>query len=286
MIRIANLTKLYPNGTRALSEISTELGIGVTGLLGPNGAGKTTLMRMITGLLLPTSGTIQIDGQNVTAEKVSSVRQSMGYLPQELGLHTTLTIEQELDYFALLKNMRSLADRRKEIDRLLDLVSLQDIRKQRVGTLSGGQKRRVGIAIALLNSPRLIIVDEPTAGLDPAERVRFRNILSHLGEKHQIILSTHIVEDVAQVCQEIVIIRAGEICFQGYIQGLIEQAKGFIWMTSDPDALKSIEPARIISSQQSETEVKIRYLGQPIADSMTVSPTLEDAYLFRLSNAG
>ena len=144
----------------------------------------------------------------------------------------------------------------------------------------------MGIAIALLNSPRLIIVDEPTAGLDPAERVRFRNILSHLGEKHQIILSTHIVEDVAQVCQEIVIIRAGEICFQGYIQGLIEQAKGFIWMTSDPDALKSIEPARIISSQQSETEVKIRYLGQPIADSMTVSPTLEDAYLFRLSNAG
>lgn len=285
MITIQNLVKIYPGGCRAINDISLKFEAGVYGLLGPNGAGKTTLIRLLAGLLHPTSGKIEIDSLNLDSpEGQEHTRRILGYLPQELGLHGILTIEQELDYFALMKGIRSEAARRKETDRLLEQVGLVEQRRLRIKELSGGQKRRLGIALSLIGQPRLLIVDEPTAGLDPAERVRFRNLLSELGSEGRVVLlSTHIVDDVAQTSRELVVIQSGEVLFRGNVSTLTNYAQRQVWVTTDAIEMAGINPMRVVTSSQKDEGMETRFLGQPTPLAQPARPTLEDAYLLLIN---
>jgi ABC-2 type transport system ATP-binding protein len=207
MIQIESVTKVYPNGHRALNNLNLQISKGMFGLLGPNGAGKTTLMRILATLLRPTKGRIIVFGNNLAMSGGrDKTRDLLGYLPQDTGLHPELTVEQELDYIAILKRVADGNERARQIADTLEKVGLLQSRRELVRTLSGGMKRRLGIALALLGNPHLIIVDEPTAGLDPAERVRFRNLLYELAGDRVVILSTHIVEDVSQICSDLVVL--------------------------------------------------------------------------------
>jgi ABC-type multidrug transport system ATPase subunit len=286
MITIQNLNKIYPGGCHAINDISFTFDAGVYGLLGPNGAGKTTLIRLLVGLLRPTSGKIEIDGLNLaTPEGQEHARRVLGYLPQELGLHGILTVEQELDYFALLKGIRSEVARRKEVANLLEQVGLVEQHRLRIKDLSGGQKRRLGIAVSLIGQPHLLIVDEPTAGLDPAERVRFRNLLSELGaEGRVVILSTHIVDDIAQTCRELVVIQSGSILFQGSVSTLTKYAQRQVWVTTNAYEIAGLDPSQLVSSCQKEDGTETRFLGQSTPLARSVQPTLEDAYLLLIND--
>src|SRR5688572_20083064 len=197
---LRGLSKSYPNGTQALKDVSLEVPQGMYGLLGPNGAGKSTLMRIIATLQDPDTGSIQLGDIDVLRQK-DAVRETLGYLPQSFGFHPRVSAERLLEHFAVLKGLVEAGPRRDVIESLLRRTNLWDVRKQRVGTFSGGMRQRLGVAIALLGNPKLIIVDEPTAGLDPAERVRFLNLLGEIGEDSVVVLSTHIVEDVEELCR-------------------------------------------------------------------------------------
>ncbi len=211
MLNINELTKTYSSRIQALKGIRLEVPAGMFGLLGPNGAGKTTLMKIVATLLEPDSGTVEMNGVDLIARK-DLARQMLGYLPQEFGLYPSLTAQQTLDYFAKLKGVGNAKQRAGLVEALLERVNLSSARKQRVGGFSGGMRQRLGIAQALIGEPKLIIVDEPTAGLDPEERVRFHNLLSETaGEDTVVILSTHIVSDVSNLCSQMAIIRHGEI---------------------------------------------------------------------------
>src|SRR5438094_4765386 len=214
LLRIENLSKTYPNGTRALDDVSLVIAPGMFGLLGTNGAGKSTLMRTVATLQEPDAGTVRLGEIDVLRDK-EAVRRTLGYLPQEFGLYPKVTAEELLDHFAVLKGITNGAERRQIVAALLEQTNLQAARAQRLGSFSGGMRQRFGIAVALLGNPGLIIVDEPTAGLDPAERVRFLNLLSELGENSVVILSTHIVDDVSELCSRMAIIDRGEIRLEG-----------------------------------------------------------------------
>src|SRR5438094_5918322 len=214
LLRIENLSKTYANGTRALNNVSLDIEPGMFGLLGPNGAGKSTLMRIIATLQEPDVGRVQLGDIDVLRDK-EAVRRTLGYLPQEFGLYPKVTAEELLDHFAVLKGITRGAERRQIVAALLEQTNLSSARGQRLGSFSGGMRQRFGIAVALLGNPGLIIVDEPTAGLDPAERVRFLNLLSELGENSVVILSTHIVDDVSELCSRMAIIDRGEIRLEG-----------------------------------------------------------------------
>jgi ABC-2 type transport system ATP-binding protein len=211
---IDNLSKTYSNGTRALHNVSLTIGSGMFGLLGPNGAGKSTLMRIIATLQHADSGTVKLDGLDVLKNK-EDIRQYLGYLPQEFGVYPSISAHSLLDYMAALKGIINKKQRKELVDALLQRVNLYEQRKKRVSSFSGGMRQRFGIAQALIGSPKLIIVDEPTAGLDPQERNRFYNLLSEIGETVIVILSTHIVEDVKELCRDMAIINKGEVCFKG-----------------------------------------------------------------------
>ncbi|HLZ89990.1 MAG TPA: ABC transporter ATP-binding protein, partial [Puia sp.] len=213
-LTIRNLSKTYPNGVRALHDVSLTLDNGMFGLLGPNGAGKSSLMRTIATLQEADSGSITLDDLDVLQNK-TRVRQLLGYLPQEFGVYPRISAEQMLDHVARLKGVDRAGERKDLVDGLLNKVNLYKDKKKRLGTYSGGMKQRWGIAQALIGNPKLIIVDEPTAGLDPAERNRFYNLLSHLGEQTIVILSTHIVEDVSTLCSRFAIICLGEVLYSG-----------------------------------------------------------------------
>src|SRR5436309_7481410 len=211
MFAIRDLKKTYPSGIQALKGISLEIGPGMFGLLGPNGAGKTTLMKIVATLLEPDSGTVEMNGVDLIARK-DQARRMLGYLPQEFGLYPTLTAEQMLDYFAKLKGVTNKKERRALIDVLLERVNLSSARRQRLGGFSGGMRQRLGIAQALIGEPELIIVDEPTAGLDPEERARFHNLLSETsGENAVVVLSTHICDEVSSICSPLAVIRQSSI---------------------------------------------------------------------------
>jgi len=234
-IAIQNLTKVYRGKVRALNGIDLRVQNGMFGLLGPNGAGKTTLMRILAGILLPTSGHLMAGGHDMASERGrTAVKRILGYLPQELGLYPDLSAREFLDYIALLKGLDERQARARRVAELLETVSLADVASRKLKTFSGGMKRRVGIAQALLNDPQLLIVDEPTAGLDPEERIRFRNLLAELGGNRIVVLSTHIVEDVAQTCQELAVMRAGQIIFRGGIAELVGAAQGKVWTVTTP----------------------------------------------------
>ncbi|HKP72754.1 MAG TPA: ABC transporter ATP-binding protein [Pyrinomonadaceae bacterium] len=283
MLAVKELKKTYPGGVQALKGITLEVPAGMFGLLGPNGAGKTTLMKIAATLLEPDSGAVEIDGVDVLTDK-QGARRMLGYLPQEFGLYPTLTAEQTLNYLAKLKGVADDKERRMLIDALLERVNLASARGQRVGGFSGGMRQRLGIAQALIGQPRMIIVDEPTAGLDPEERVRFHNLLSEIaGDNTVVILSTHIVSDVSNLCGRMAIIRRGEIIAACTPREAIGQITGAVWEAAVPReriaALKS--RLKIISSQVFEGLVRVRVYSKdapPGGEFKPAAPSLEDYY--------
>jgi ABC-2 type transport system ATP-binding protein len=289
MLKIRELTKTYGNSIQALKGISVDVSPGVFGLLGPNGAGKTTLMKILATLLEPDAGTVEMNGFDLISRK-DKTREILGYLPQDFGLYPTLTAEQMLDYFAKLKGVTDKKQRRALIDALLDRVNLSSARKQRLGGFSGGMRQRLGIAQALIGQPQLIIVDEPTAGLDPEERNRFHNLLAETaGEEAVVILSTHIVADVSSLCSQMAVIRQGAIVASTTPQEAIDQIKDSVWEATVPReqvaAFKS--RYRVISSQMIGGQARLRVIAKgvrPSEEFTPATPVLED-YYFDLVNA-
>jgi len=285
---ITSLCKTYSNGTRALFNINLTIHEGMFGLLGPNGAGKSTLMRILATLQEPDIGTVHLDELDVLNER-TEVRKILGYLPQEFGLYPRITALEMLDHLAVLKGITGRGNRREVVETLLDKTNLWVHRKKRLGTFSGGMKQRFGIAQALLANPRLIIVDEPTAGLDPAERNRFLNLLAELGENTIVILSTHIVEDVAQLCTNMAIIQDGELLFTGNPQHAMATLKGRIWSKfiyrSELQQYRNV--GNVVSEKLSGGRLEIHVLSDEPPDSsfLPVPVTLEDVYFARLLEA-
>ena len=287
-LSINNLSKTYANGVRALHNVSLQIPAGMFGLLGPNGAGKSTLMRTIGTLQQPDSGSIRLGDIDVLTQP-DAVRKLLGYLPQEFGFYPNLSAERVLDHFAELKGVANGDERRNLVHALLQQTNLWDARRKAVGGFSGGMKQRLGIAIALAGRPRLIIVDEPTAGLDPNERHRFLNLLSEIGDDVIVILSTHIVEDVRELCRRMAIINHGEVILQGDPGQLLEDVRGHIWR-------KKIRKAELASLQATMNVISVRlvagdpvvhvYADTPPGEGFTpVEPMLEDLYLHHVGNA-
>src|SRR5256714_5800321 len=284
MLAIRELQKTYSSGVHALKGVTLNIGPGMFGLLGPNGAGKTTLMKIIATLLEPDSGTVEMNGVDLIARK-DQARRLLGYLPQEFGLYPTLTAEQMLDYFAKLKGVMDKKQRRALIDSLLERVNLSSARRQRLGGFSGGMRQRLGIAQALIGEPELIIVDEPTAGLDPEERVRFHNLLADTaGETAVVILSTHIVSDVANLCSNMAVIRDGSIIATSTPRQALDELKESIWEATVPRerAAALTSHCRVVSKQSANGQARLRVISKaerPGEEFTAAIPTLEDYYL-------
>jgi ABC-2 type transport system ATP-binding protein len=280
-LSISGLSKTYPNGTRALNAISLDVPPGMFGLLGRNGAGKSTLMRILATLQEPDEGTIHLGELDVIRQK-ERVRETLGYLPQSFGFHPRVRAERLLDHFAVLKGLVDAASRREVVEALLRRTNLWDVRNQRVGTFSGGMRQRLGVAIALLGNPKLIIVDEPTAGLDPEERVRFLNLLSEIGEASAVILSTHIVEDVEELCSNLAIIDRGEILLAGAPARVIAEVRGRIWRRSvTREELPALEQEHSVISTKLLAGQMIAHVyaeESPGAGFEPVEPDLKDVY--------
>jgi ABC-type multidrug transport system ATPase subunit len=283
-IQVHQLTKVYRGGVRALAGLDLDIGTGMFGLLGPNGAGKTTLMRILAGILHPSSGTVRIGGEDCTTERGrTAVKRVLGYLPQDLGMYPDLSAREFLDYIAILKGMDDRPARHKRVEELLALASLVDVSARKLKTFSGGMKRRVGIAQALLNDPRLLIVDEPTAGLDPEERIRFRNLLAELsGGDRTVLLSTHIVEDIAQTTQRLAVLDAGQVIFRGEIGELVAMAAGNVWQLTLPAGDKPGGTLAVISTLHLGASVQYRVVSdaRPGGEAVPLAPSLEDAYVW------
>jgi ABC-2 type transport system ATP-binding protein len=242
MLELTDVVHVYPNGTRALDGVTISIPKGMFGLLGPNGAGKSSLMRTVATLQAPTSGRIRFDDIDVLAEP-ERLRETLGYLPQDFGVYPRVSAYEMLEHMAVLKGVTSPADRRATVETLLNQTNLWSVRKKAIAGFSGGMRQRFGIAQALIGNPRLIIVDEPTAGLDPEERNRFLNLLVEIGENVVVILSTHIVEDVADLCPRMAVLAAGQIKLQGAPGELIERTRGHVWVKTvarpELDAIKA-----------------------------------------------
>ena len=280
-LRIRDVSKTYPNGVQALKQVSLTIPCGMYGLLGPNGAGKSTLMRILATLQEADGGSIRLGDTDVLNQK-DEVRKTLGYLPQEFGVYPKVSAEQLLDHFALLKGIASKGGRKEVVEALLRQTNLWDVRKQKLGGYSGGMKQRFGVAVALLGNPRLMIVDEPTAGLDPAERVRFLNLLSELGENSVVLLSTHIVEDVSELCTRMAIIDHGEILLEGEPPRAIAELRGRIWRrTVTREELPGIESELPVISTKlmaGRTIVHVYAESSPGAGFEAVEPDLKDVY--------
>lgn len=285
-LQISNLTKTYSNGVKALDNLNLEIGTGMFGLLGPNGAGKSSLMRTIATLQKPDSGSISFDEINVLEDQ-NALRKVLGYLPQEFGVYPNMSAERLLDYFAQLKGISSSADRKAIVKEVLEVTNLWDVRKKSVSGYSGGMKQRFGIAQLLLNNPKLIIVDEPTAGLDPAERHRFLNVLREIGTNHTVIFSTHIVDDVKELCNDLAILNGGKILYRGTPTEATKELEGKIWMRIvERDELERFEKEfNIISSNYNQDNtLNIRVFSETKPDETFVpaTPHLEDVYFVTL----
>jgi ABC-2 type transport system ATP-binding protein len=278
---IRDLSKTYPNGTRALKNVSLDVPRGMFGLLGPNGAGKSTLMRIIATLQEPDEGSIRLGSVDVLREK-AEVRKTLGYLPQSFGFHPRVRAQRLLEHFAVLKGIEDPASRSEVVESLLRQTNLWEVRRQRLGAFSGGMRQRFGVAVALLGNPKLIIVDEPTAGLDPAERVRFLNLLSEIGEDSVVVLSTHIVEDVEELCSRMAIIDRGEILLEAEPPRAIDELRGRIWRrTVDRSELPALESELPVISTKllaGRTIVHVHTETAPGAEFEPVEPHLEDVY--------
>jgi ABC-2 type transport system ATP-binding protein len=280
-LQIRNVSKTYPNGIRALKNVTLTIPPGMYGLLGPNGAGKSTLMRTIATLQDPDEGSIRLGDLDVLRQK-DEVRKTLGYLPQEFGVYPNVTAQRLLEHFAVLEGITDKRSRRETVDALLHQTNLWHARKQKLGGYSGGMRQRFGIAVALLANPKLVIVDEPTAGLDPAERVRFLNLLGDLGEDSIVILSTHIVEDVAELCRRMAIIDDGEIVLEAEPLCAIEDLRGRIWRRMvQKSELPSLETEHAVIATKllaGRTFVHIYHEGSPGPEFEPVEPDLKDVY--------
>lgn len=287
-ISIEGLRKVYGGRVEALKGVDLEIPTGMFGLLGPNGAGKTTLMRILAGILRPTAGSVSVGGNDVSTEAGRlAIKRTLGYLPQELGLYPDLSAHEFLDYIGILKGLENKRARRQRIEELLDVVGLNDVSERKLKGFSGGMKRRVGIAQALLNDPQLLIVDEPTAGLDPEERIRFRNLLSDLAGDRTILLSTHIVEDVAQTSRNLAVMHKGRGIYQGTAADLIQTAQGKVW-TVETEGGKPDGDLTVVSTLHLGNSVQYRVVGEPSAHpgATPASPSLEDGYMWLMRTQG
>ncbi|HEY8472321.1 MAG TPA: ABC transporter ATP-binding protein [Natronosporangium sp.] len=279
-IEISGLTKTFRGGVAALADLDLVIPTGMFGLLGANGAGKTTLMRILAGIMRPTRGRVTVGGHDLgTAAGRTAVQQTLGYLPQDLGVYPDLTARQFLDYVALLKGIDDRAARRRRVAELLEVVALTSDADRRLRGFSGGMRQRVGIAQALLADPQLLIVDEPTAGLDPEERIRFRTLLSRLvSTERTVLLSTHIVDDIAQTCRELAVLAKGRLIFRGTVDQLTRQAEGRVWSvtTAGPPP-----PGTVVSALPHSGGMRYRLVApaRPSPAASPVEPSLEDGYL-------
>lgn len=286
-VTLNELTKRFGNKI-ALNGVSLKWEEGVQGLLGPNGAGKTTLMRLLSTILAPTSGSVEIDG--VPLNEKHKIRELIGYLPQEFSFYPGMTVVDALDYLALLSGVTAAVDRKKKINELLEAVNLANHRKTKVRALSGGMKRRLGIAQAMIHEPKLLIVDEPTAGLDPEERIRFRQLLARFSENRVVLLSTHVVEDIESSCREVTVLIEGSVPFQGSIAQLAEQARGKVW-TAEVDIADwhtANQSFKVVSAVAKGSRMSVRLLAEsrPLDEAEEAAPTMEDGYLCLVQGRG
>jgi ABC-2 type transport system ATP-binding protein len=286
-LQIRGLSKTYPNGVRALKDLSLTVGNNMFGLLGPNGAGKSSLMRTIATLQDPDAGSIDLDGLNVLTQK-NEVRKILGSLPQEFGVYPKMSAADMLNHLAILKGVMAKGERQEMVDALLHQTNLWESRKKALSTYSGGMKQRFGIAQALLANPRLIIVDEPTAGLDPAERNRFLNLLSSIGRDVTVILSTHIVDDVRELCSRMAIIASGEVLLEGSPNEALLALEGQMWsrVVATDEELRTLEgQLQIVSTHLvgGLHEIRVFAPSSPGADFRPVASGLEDVYFLNLS---
>ncbi len=288
MLSISNLSKTYSNGVNALCGVNLDFGPGLFGLLGPNGAGKSTLMRTIATLQKPDAGRIEFDGVDVVDEP-SSIRSRLGYLPQEFGVYPKIPAADLLDHLAVLKGVGDRSARSEQVDSLLSLTNLWHVRKTPVSTFSGGMKQRFGIAQALLGNPGIVIVDEPTAGLDPEERNRFLNLLSEIGENVVVILSTHIVEDVRDLCPRMAVLAEGRILLEGAPGDLISDLEGRVWRkTVAKEMLEALRAEMTVISTHLRSGVTVIHVladSPPAPGFEPVAPDLEDVYFSTLSRS-
>lgn len=283
-IEIQRLNHIYPNGNHALKDIDLAFGTGMFGLLGPNGAGKSSLMRILVTLMKPSSGVVLMDGKDIQKHR-RELRSLLGYLPQDFRFFTSLKTWEFLDYSGSLAGLRSKRERIAEVDRLLDQVGLLEVRDRQANRLSGGMKRRLGIAQALIGNPKIIVVDEPTTGLDPDERIRFRNLLSQLSQNEvTIILSTHIVGDISSTCQGMALLNKGELVFSGPPESLVKQAEGHVFkLTLDPYDYNIVkEKYNIISTIPVEEGWEVQIVSDDIPEfaPVIIEPDIEHAYVY------
>jgi len=288
-ITISGLSKTYPNGVKALNNVSLTIGNNMFGLLGPNGAGKSTLMRTVATLQEPDSGTVHVDGLDVLKQK-NEVRKVLGYLPQEFGVYPKMSAADMLQHLAVMKGITNSGERKEMVEALLQQTNLWEVRKKALSTFSGGMKQRFGIAQALLGNPRLIIVDEPTAGLDPAERNRFLNLLSSIGRDVTVILSTHIVDDVRELCPRMAIIAGGQLLIEGAPADSLAALQGKIWskIVGSDDELRALESQmQVISTHLvgGQHEARVYADSNPGAGFRPVDSGLDDVYFLSLSRA-
>jgi ABC-type multidrug transport system ATPase subunit len=288
MLQLSGVTDVYANGTRALDDVNLTVPNGMFGLLGPNGAGKSTLMRTVATLQTPTAGTIKFGDIDVIAQP-EKLRETLGYLPQDFGVYPRVSAQDMLDHMCVLKGIASAADRKATVETLLNQTNLWTVRNKAIAGFSGGMRQRFGIAQALIGNPRLIIVDEPTAGLDPEERNRFLNLLAEIGENVVVILSTHIVEDVADLCPRMAVLSAGRIQLEGAPQDLIARARGSVWAkTIARDELEAMKAAREVIATRlfaGRTIVHILADSDPGDGFAPVEGGLEDVYFATLARS-
>lgn len=279
-IVIQQLTKSF-GAKKALDAVNLHIREGMFGLLGPNGAGKTSLMRIMATLLPKSAGHVQLCG--VPIEEKMKIRGMVGYLPQDFSVYPSFSVAEAMDYLAILSGMSDRKARKEKIDFLLDKVNLTPQRKTKIRALSGGMKRRLGIAQAILHDPRVLIVDEPTAGLDPEERIRFRNLLRDFSEGRIVILSTHIVEDIEFTCENLAVLKRGQLLYEGKVKGLLDHAQGRVWtVTIERSQLDEVRAVYPILSTVSEGEgIRIRLLSdeRPFTHAQPIEPSIEDAYM-------
>ena len=286
-LTVENISKTYPNGVEALKNVSLEITNGIFGLLGPNGAGKSTLMRTIAALQEADDGSIMLGDIDVAKDK-QALREMLGYLPQEFGVYPKVSAIDLLDHMAIMKGIADAKIRKEQVESLLYQVNLWESKEQKLGTFSGGMKQRFGIAQALLGDPKLIIVDEPTAGLDPMQRNRFHNLLSEIGENVIVILSTHIVDDVSDLCNDMAIILNGELKLSGKPLELIKKIEGKVWQgLIEKDVAETLEDdERLISKRLYMGKVKVRLLsdGEPMKGFKLNEPEIEDLYFATIND--
>ncbi len=293
MIEITSLSKTYGSGAKAvhaLNGIDLKIGGGMFGLLGPNGAGKTTFMRILAGIVNSSGGSVRVNGQDVaTPHGRQAIKASLGYLPQELGMYPELSAMQFVDYMAILKGLDDPRLRKERVEKAMGLVGLSEAAGRKIKSFSGGMKRRVGIAQALVNDPRLLIVDEPTAGLDPEERIRFRNLLVNLAADRTVLLSTHIVEDIGQTCRDLAVISRGQVLFRGSPAQLMQAAAGHVWTLTTTALEKPNHGLTIVSMLHLAEGTQYRLVGESIEgypQAQNVQPGLEDGYVWLMKSAG